>query len=337
MDYDRHSRNRTFAARLKDCLRYSLLCAALASFAGCGASVTPAGIAGADPHGSWMSAEAKARSLLYVSDDANGDVDVFTYPFGKLVGRLAGFLQPAGICTDAAGDVWIVDAASSKLFEYGHGDKTPIATLSDPNASALLACSVDPTTGNLAVTDFGNASGAGSILIYSDAKGNPSKYRNAQLQAVYFCGYDDLGNLFVDGLDPNGAFEFLELPRGSGVLQHITLNGSIFFPGGVAWDGKYVTIGDQEYQGGHHSAIFQVAISASLGSIVGVTSLDSSCDVLQYSIPKLGKGRRNPQGSKVVAPDACLNAVAIYNYPAGGVPVKTLGNLEYPVGSAVSK
>src|SRR6202034_3377504 len=63
----------------------------------------------------------------------------------------------------------------------------------------------------------------------------------------YFCGYDDEGNLFVDGLSAPGTghFALAELPKGGSALKTITPNQYIGWPGGVQWDGKHVAIGDQ--------------------------------------------------------------------------------------------
>ena len=72
---------------------------------------------------------AAAGPLLYVSDIGAEDVDVFSYPGGKQVGKLTGFSEPAGLCTDRKGDVFVVDSGSDRILEYAHGGTSPIATL----------------------------------------------------------------------------------------------------------------------------------------------------------------------------------------------------------------
>src|SRR5580692_2300582 len=69
---------------------------------------------------SWMS-PAAAGPLLYVSDIGAEDVDVFSYPGGKQVGTLTGFSEPAGLCTDRKGDVFVVDSGNDRILEYAHG------------------------------------------------------------------------------------------------------------------------------------------------------------------------------------------------------------------------
>lgn len=285
---------------------------------------------------SWIVPQAQQANLLYVSDDGNDTVHLYSFPFGSRAGKLTGFHDPAGLCVDVSGNVWVVDSASVQIVEYAHGGKSPIRTLRAGGAFQLLDCSVDSTGGNLALTDFGSASGAGKLFVYQRARGRPNKYSDAQLRFAYFCGYDDQGNLFVDGIDNGGSFQLFELPRGGTKLRSVTLNQAINFPGAIQWDGKYLTIGDQEYRGTHRSAIYRVVVSGSTASVQGVTKLASSCDVPEFWIPKLGSGNKHPQGTKVVAPDICLDNVQIYHYPAGGTATKTLGPLQSPAGATVS-
>ena len=104
-------------------------------------------------HG-WMLPAAKSMDLLYVSND--DELLVFSYPKGKLVGEIT---VPsgdfAGLCSDSAGDVFVTSVGShsaSYILEYAHGGTEPITTLSDP--AWANGCAVDPTTGNVAVTNL---------------------------------------------------------------------------------------------------------------------------------------------------------------------------------------
>jgi hypothetical protein len=310
------------------------LALALAGCAGVGSPPQSVG-AGAAGDGSWMSPATQGQNLLYVSDEATNTVDVFTFPFGTPAGVLQQIHDPVGVCSDKTGDVWVVNAPDH-VVKYAHGAHSRGPTIEDPRALRLLACSVDPTSGNLAVTDTGRPGQAGSVVVYAGGKGSPKRFRSAQLTDVFFCAYDDDGNLFVDGLDGHYAFHLMELPQGGQRMRSIKLNQSVGFPGAVAWDGKYLALGDRSFRGGHARAIYQISVSGTRGTVVGTTKLGGSCDLLGFAVPKLGSGRGNPQGSRVVAPDVCENTVRIYNYPAGGSPSKNLGDIQYPFSAAVS-
>src|SRR5579871_6367789 len=112
---------------------------------------------------SWMAPGLAKRDLLYLTDDGNGNVYVYSFPEAKLKGTLTGLNVPTGECVDKAGDVWIVEEGTNDIVEYAHGGTVPIATLTDPN-NAPEGCSVDPTTGDLAVANAQTLSaGAGSV------------------------------------------------------------------------------------------------------------------------------------------------------------------------------
>lgn len=321
---------------LNDFPRWVLLCALAAASSGCGGSAMTPRAGQSFANASRMAFNAASKDLLYVSDQGSNMVYVYSYPVGKLVDTLTTLWQPAGICVDRDQNVWIVESNFSTLVEFAHGAKTALRRIVVPQASYLFGCSVDATTGDLAVTDLGGAFASGAVLVFANAAGKPKIHQNANLQTVYFCGYDDKGNLFVDGLDFKGNFALVKLAHGGGMTS-MSLDRPVAFPGGIEWDGKYLAIGDREYQGGHHSAIYEVSATRSAGRVVAITPLDGSCDVLQFSIPKLGNGTSNPQGDRLVAPDVCKGNAGVYKYPSGGAPLRTLGSFSYPVAAALSK
>ncbi len=306
---------------------------AVALLAGCGApqlapSSQPLGTPAIHPdhNPSWMSPDAKNHDLLYISDFGTDDVDVYSYPKGKLKGTLTGFAAPHGECVDAAGNVFVVNTGAYDILEYPHGGSTPIADLSD-SGWYPLSCSVDPKTGNLAVTNQSLGSDAGSVSIYKRAKGSPKLYTASNIFFYYFCGYDDKGNLYVDGnTNHTNAFEFAELPAGGTTFKSITLGQSFQIPGGVQWDGKHVAVGDRRAPSSQGTEIYEFAISGSTGTEVGSTPLDGSSDVMQFWI----------QGPKVIGPNSA-GSVIFWRYPKGGAPRKSIGGLSAPAGATVSK
>jgi hypothetical protein len=278
-------------------------------------------------HGrSWMTPDKKKKDLLYISDYDESVLDVYSYPKLKMVGQVTGLSNPDGVCNDKKGNIWVDNNTGESLVEYKHGGTSPVKTLSDSNTYPV-GCSVDPTTGNLAASNiFTFSGGQGSVAVYTGASGSPTLYQDADLHYVYFVGYDNKGNLFADGENDSGRFEFAELAKGSSTLKTITLSGgSITFPGNIRWDGKNVAVGDQEYQGEEESAIDQT--NGAGGKITGVTVEDGSLDIVGFAI----------QGKVDIGPDAGSAAVEFYKYPAGGSPTKTLTGFEAPYGSAVSK
>src|SRR5579871_849713 len=88
-------------------------CVWIALLAGCGGALSPAPSGQTSPRflHSTGAPNAKGQALLYISDLGANAVDVYTYPQGDSVNSLTGFGSVAGLCSDKAGDVFVVDEA----------------------------------------------------------------------------------------------------------------------------------------------------------------------------------------------------------------------------------
>lgn len=277
---------------------------------------------------SWMSLDARTTDLLYVSDNIANEVYVYAYPGRKRLGTLTGLQAPNGECVDNAGDVFIANSEAHNVREYRHGDPRLFAILSDAN-DFPIDCSVDPTTGNLAVTNVGFfGSQEGSVAIYKNATGSPTFYTDPDIYDYRYCGFDNRGNLFVDGDVQGPAFRFAELPKDSSTFTNISLNQSIRYPAGVLWDGTHVVVGDAGDGSQDVPTIYQFGIKGRHGMKVGSTRLDASDSVFQFWI----------QPGTVIAPDSGgTQDVRFYRYPAGGSAKRALSGSLSPAGSTISE
>lgn len=273
---------------------------------------------------SWMAPDAKTNDLLYISSNTNGNVYVYSYPYDKLKGTLTGFSSPAGECVGKSGHVFIT--SKSGILEYAHGGTTPIATLKD--AGLAQGCSVDPKTGDLAVTNYSatsNSKAQGNVAIYKDAKGRPTYRADSKIYHESFCGYDNAGNLFVDGVDSSFLVKLSEIPSGRTSFENITLKQTIRGAGGVQWDGKHLAVGNNTEGPG---TIYQFAINGQKGTKVGSTPLNDSGGAIQFWIEQ----------ANVIVPEPFANDVGIWAYPAGGSAKKTItGGFDFPWGATVSE
>jgi hypothetical protein len=283
-------------------------------------AMTPIGDRNRPSH-SWMARDAKQSDLLYISSEMTWKVDVYSYPQGKREGVLTGFNFPQGLCSDAKGDVFIPNQSESNVLEYSHGGTTPIATLRDAG-EAPEACAVDPKSGTLAVANVLSQYGYGNVSLYSNATGTPSIVGDPAMELVYECGYDDKGNLFIDGLtalpSQNGVFQFAELPKGSSSFVNITLNKNIKVPGVVQWDGEFMAVGDAQ-----SGIIYQT--NGAGGKIEGTTRLAGTRFDFQPWI----------QGGTVVAPSSVTVKASFYHYPSGGKRYRAI-TIGSPFGTTVS-
>jgi hypothetical protein len=277
---------------------------------------------------SWMS-PAAASPLLYVSDIGAEDVDVLSYPGGKQVGTLTGFKEPAGVCTDRKGDVFIADGGNNRIVEYAHGGTTPIATLQGGGPGTPLGCSVDPKSGNLAVTNFtSEPSESGSVMIYTKARGAPQRY-NA-LYKTYFCAYDNGGNLYVNGFATNGRVALIEFAKGQSSVTQVGLDTDSGWAGGLAWNGKHLLMGDpiaDKYVPSRPpNAIYVLSIVSDIATLEQTMPLGGGEDVIEFAV----------RGKTAIAADASNGDVGYYPFPQGGNPTKTLTGFYEPLGVAIS-
>ena|ERR1700729_4426151 len=301
--------------------RYALaIGAAAALLTGCGGSQPPIGAPGAVPQsrsvakhadrsGSWMLPEAKSEDLVYAEGGGCGGVCILSYSDGMLVGSIALSGGVGGDCSDSQGNVFITNG--TQVLEFAHGGTSPIATLALPGTDAV-ACGVDPKTGNLAVI-FGGGS-AGNIAIFANATGSPTLYTAGI--GPYFCGYDNNGNLFVDGLYSR-QIALVELLYRSASFTPLTINGDVGDPGQIQWDGSYIT-----YEGRvpHHIKISRLSVSGTTVNVVGTTHLKDVRFAHQSWLA----------ASRVILPYSTQgfdsNKISVWRYPKGGKAVVKFGN-----------
>jgi hypothetical protein len=321
--------------------RYTLTAIALIAFlAGCGGtqnamnaptSVMPQSVAPAAHGKSWMLPKAKSENLIYLTgyDDSSFYTEVYTYrkPH-RLVGRLD--IWAPTLCSDNHGNVWVptsdVYGYPNYIYEYAHGGTKPIAVLEESSGHPW-GCSVDPTTGNLAVTNYcedyidsGDCAGPGFLAIFKNAKGSPIKYYDSNFMQYYFCSYNNIGDLMIDGDGYyNQLYIFGELLKGRTKFRNITLNEQFDqSPGALQWNGSYLSVATDEEQ------IDEFSIRG-----------DEGKDVVNTPIDAYLTGQFVIFGSKVVVTLYQPRGVGFFDYPSGKQSQKDL-DLSGALGITVS-
>lgn len=266
-----------------------------------------------------------SNDLLYITNYGTSSVKVYDWPSLKPTGTLKGLTFEEGLCVDAKGNVFVPNTGADDIEEYAHAGSKPIATLADLPNYYPNSCSVDPVSGDLAVMNLGYASG--NLVIFHHATGQPKPYIISTIFSYYMCGYDDRGNLVIDGLNKDEAAAFAILPRGSTRLQPLTLDRSPRSAGGVQWDGKHWAIGDG------YATIYQFDISGTNGTKVGQTTLtEGSSTVFGFFIA----------GDRIIAPEhsgahGTGRRTQIFRYPAGGAAIGSIRGLNLPFGAVISR
>jgi hypothetical protein len=250
------------------------------------------------------------KGLYQYEADLDGSLLEFDYPKSdSQIGEISNVNLPGGECADvlsgaAKRDFWVTVSGNYQVAEYAIGSKKPIKTLSTGSAGEPAACAMDPTTGNLAATFLDT----GGVLIFQNASGSGTQVGSGMIEA-FFDGYDSHGNLYVDGFNSGGKVAMAVLPKGSSTFKMLTLSNSVAFPGAVQYDGKYITLLDQEAD-----AIYGYTCRDTTCTLKRTVTLQGASDCVQTWI---GVG-------VVFCPDAGLNAANVYKYPAGGSSIATL-------------
>lgn len=294
-------------------------------------------------HKSWVSPDVKrAPRLLFVSDDDYNEVFIFTMPAMAVKGVLSGFSEPQGMCSDKQGNIWVANTGTSQGLKYNRTG-TLLATVSDPYGYPV-GCAVNPTNGDLALTDIFDFSGAGGVVVYPGGSGSGTRYSNPSQYEYFFAAYNDDGDLYTDGFSyPSFVFTISELPAGSSSMHTVSYSGgTVYFPGGVNWDrvNYNLVVGDQECNGGSASCQYQMLENSSGGlTITGSTPLQDynggSCDVDQGALAPFSKYF----AGGCISTGSALSAAARWSYPSGGTPTNyndSYAPYMFPIGAAIS-
>jgi len=288
-------------------------------------------------HGrSWMLPQKKGAkgALIYTGDEENNDVYVYDYSSGKAVGTLTGFDEPYGGCVDAKGDVYITNYGAGTVVEYAHGGTKVIDTYD--SGGTPVGCSVD-SKGDVAVTSFD----PGEAVVF--AGGNPKKgaaYNGGACTYLWSMGYDHSGNLIGVGETSSGGRCYAGLLSGAKSISSLSFSGTIDFPGGTMWDGKYIALGDQEAGGTFNTGLYRATLKGSTLSPVGseVTLTDCSDEyndiIRPFIVGKKNTPVNDQQGKVVIGTNqwttqgnqSCPHGIEFWHYPQGGNPFKGEGS-----------
>ncbi len=273
-----------------------------------------------------MARDARAQDLLYVSNRQDGSVYAYSYPQGKLNGRLFN-LRASGLCADRDGNVFIPQG--NEILEYAHGGTEPVGTLRNALGGSVQFCAIDPVTGNLAVS--GGAPRAYGLAIYTGAKGDPRTYLSPNGVAYRSLTYDGAGNLFVVAVagSVGGTTSLAELQKGSTRVREIAWHQ--MRPeriGSIQWDDRYLAV-ETSQRGSRSTTISRYHVNEGQAIYTGRTTFTGPENALQFSI----------HGGQIIVPNPRVSgsaAITFYGYPGGDGPRQTIEDDRQPQAAVFS-
>lgn len=286
---------------------------------------------------SFMDPRAVGKPLIFVSDAANGVVNIYpqTGKNQKMVGQITGLTQPQGITTDKAGDLYVANTNSSNVLEYAPPyTGAPKMTINDPHGfPADVAVS---STGIVAVTNICNAPkcqiASGSVVLY--AKGSAKSCATVSDTAfnftrVMFAEFDSKGALYVDGMNGGYQTSFGLVTGGckATTLTYLNYVYTVSFPGGVQID----KAGNIAFCDEANLVVdtFAPPFEGAFGSPTSVMPITGS--VFPIGIALLASGK-----NLYVADSGGSGVANEYKYTAGGAAQNTIAAGGQPIGIAVT-
>jgi hypothetical protein len=140
----------------------------------------------------WITPNKKKKKLLYVSDEGDGRIDIFSVPSYSLVGMITtGISQPEGIATDLKGKLYVSNLAGNTVTVYKQGQTSPSLTLTESNGPDDVAVAKN---GYVLAGDVG-----GGVDVYPPGATSPSaRLTNSALNyGVYGVGVDSHNNVYA--------------------------------------------------------------------------------------------------------------------------------------------
>ncbi len=284
----------------------------------------------------WQRSRTPSGGAAFVSDYNNNAVYVLNAS-GTVTATLTGFTNPEGLATDSAGDLYVANTGAQNVVELAPPyTGPPLATFNDsgeyPGDVAVDA------NGNLAVTNLETTAGAaGNIVFYRAGSTSPTGSASSPtFTSPRFCAFDKYGDLALDDNDQfnTGAVNIGGVVggiNGNGTIVTLTTNNSITFPGGVQVSSSgQLAVLDQIGDGsGPAIYTYNAPTTLNLGSPASTTLLANDDDPAGFAFL--------PGSTLVLTVDAVFDSVLLYDYPAGGSPIKTEGGAPggAPIGVAI--
>jgi hypothetical protein len=236
----------------------------------------------------WIMPE-KEKSLLYVSDEGDQRIDIFSVPKYHLIGQITqGIDSPEGIAVDGNGSLYVSNLASDTVTVYKHGQSTPSLTLTEPDGPDDVAVAKN---GDLLVGDT-----YGGVDVFPPGATYPkARLLNPAISFVGGVGVDASNNVYAAGV-PGVVIKFAKM-KGPGTNLGLT---GLTEPTGVLVD--------------QHGNLVVSDNGTNLIDIYppGQTSPSSTISVDQPERIALNNGQ-----NQIYAPQGNDALVSVFAYPSG--------------------
>jgi sugar lactone lactonase YvrE len=156
-------------------------------------------------------AERRSKSkLLYVSDELNDVIDIYSVPGYSRVGQISnGIEDPEGIATDKNGNLYVANFFNGTVTIYKPNTTSPYRTLTDPHALNDVAVTKN---GYVVAGDY-----QGGVDVFAPGGTSPStRLTNSGISSVSGVGVDANNNVYAAGTNASSEGVVIEYADMSG-------------------------------------------------------------------------------------------------------------------------
>jgi hypothetical protein len=251
------------------------------------------------------------NQLLYVSDELNNVIDMYSVPAYSKVGQISnGIEDPEGITTDRNGNLYVANFFNGTVTIYKPNTISPYRTLIESHATEDVAVA---TNGYVLAGD-----GAGGVDVFAPGATSPNtRLTNSGISSVFGVGVDTNNNVYAAGINASSKGVVIKYNDMSGGGTNLGLQ-DLASPHGVLIDK-------------HNNVVVSDAVAGEIFIYPqGKTSPSS-----EISVSNANRSALNQQGNLIYVPRGHTNHVDVLDYPSG-TGVKTFSIGGFALGTALS-
>jgi hypothetical protein len=252
-----------------------------------------------------------ASKLLYVSDELNNLVDIYSVPGYSKVGQISnGINEPEGIATDEKGNLYVANFFGGTVTIYKPETTSPYRTLIESHGPDDVAVA---TNGYVLTGDV-----AGGVDVYAPGATNPStRLTNSGISSVRGVGVDANNNVYAAGMNASSKGVVIEYTDMSGGGTNLGLQ-DLKSPHGVLVDKNN-----------------NVVVSDAVAGAIFIYPPGKTSPSSEISVSNPNGSTVNRQENLIYVPQGHMDHVDVLDYPSGK-DVKRLSTGGFALGTALS-
>jgi hypothetical protein len=249
--------------------------------------------------------------LLYVSDELNDVIDIYSVPGYSKVGQISnGIEDPEGIATDEKGKLYVANFFNGTVTIYKPSTTSPYRTLSDPHGLNDVAVAKN---GYVLAGDY-----AGGVDVFAPRETSPStRLTNSGISSVSGVGVDANNNVYAAGINASSKGVVIEYTAMSGGGTNLGLQ-DLESPRGVLIDKNN-----------------NVVVSDAVAGEIFIYPQGKTSPSSEISVSNANRSAVNHRENLIYVPQNHKDHVDVLDYPSG-TSVKSFSIGGFALGTALS-